>query len=363
MTTFRFKAIRAKQADGHDVFSFAATPEQILAFSEIERVGRNDDGQLKGFQRHQVASHIREIRDYLSRVDAILPNAVIVAFIDGVKVKNLDQNIVDVEISTKQGKPGFIVDGQQRLTALSGLRKDGFQVFVSALICRDQNELKQQFVLINNTRPLPKTLIYELLPEVSGLPERLGSRKISARVIEKLNHNKNSALRGEIKQHTNPKGTLSDTAMQKIVMNSATDGALREFIASQEDYEAKIVDLLNEFFFSVKYAFGSEWVGMNSKSSRLRHGAGLVAMGFVMETIYSMLGATHRDQFIPILMDLRSHTAWTSGEWKLADGDVRKWNGIQNTPTDISALSNFLAKATKKICRKHQSSQFKRTSD
>lgn len=357
MTTYRFKAIRAKQANGHDVFSFAATPEQVLEFAEIERVGRNDDGELKGFQRHQVATHIREIRDYLSREDALLPNAVIIAFIDGVKVTNTEKGVIDVEICTKQGRPGFVVDGQQRLTALSGLRKDGFQVFVSALVCKNYNELKQQFVLINNTRPLPKTLIYELLPEVSGLPERLGSRKISARVIERLNHNKNSSLRGEIKQHTNPKGTLSDTAMQKIVMNSASDGALREFISSNENYEERIIDLLNEFFFSVKYAFGSEWVGMNSKSSRLRHGAGLVAMGFVMETIYSIIGATHRDQFIPILIDLKPHTAWTTGEWKLADGDTRKWNGIQNTPSDISALSNYLVKATKKVCRKHQSSK------
>ena len=71
MTTFRFQAIRAKQAAGHDVFVFAAHPKDVLSFSEIERVGRSDDGQLKGFQRHQIASHIREIRDSLARDDAL----------------------------------------------------------------------------------------------------------------------------------------------------------------------------------------------------------------------------------------------------------------------------------------------------
>ena len=206
MTIHRFKAIRARQAADHDVFVFAAKPSDVLSFSEIERVGRSDDGQLKGFQRHQIASHIKEIRDYLARDDALLPNAVILAFIDGVKIKELGHGIVDVEIDARNGKPGFVVDGQQRLSALSGLQKPGFEVFVSALICKDYNELRQQFVLINNTRPLPKTLIYELLPTVEGLPARFTARKFAARIVDRLNCTSGTSLFGEVRQHTNPKG-------------------------------------------------------------------------------------------------------------------------------------------------------------
>ena len=64
MTKYKYKAVIAKQAEGHDVFSFAATPADVLAFSEIDRVGRDEQGELRGFQRHQIASHIKEIRDY-----------------------------------------------------------------------------------------------------------------------------------------------------------------------------------------------------------------------------------------------------------------------------------------------------------
>lgn len=351
MTTYRFKAIRAKQASGHDVFSFAATPEQILGFSEIDRVGRNNEGDLKGFQRHQVAAHIKEIREYLARTDALLPNAVIVAFIDGVKTKDLGDGVIDVEIQAEEMKPGFIVDGQQRLTALSGLVKPEFQVFVSALVCKDYNELRQQFVLINNTRPLPKTLIYELLPTVEGLPERFSSRKFSARIVDRLNFKKGGSLYGEIRQHTNPKGVLSDMAMQKIVMNSASDGAIREFIR-YDDYEQRSISLIDEFFWAVKKVFGSEWEGMNPKTSRLRHGAGLVAMGFVMELLHSSEGAVKCEEFIPGLMLLRPNTAWTSGYWHFGDNDVRAWNGIQNTPTDIDLLANYLVRTLKKSLRK-----------
>lgn len=351
MTTFRFKAVRAKQTDDHDVFSFAATPEQVLAFAEIERVGREEDGHLRGFQRHQISSHIKEIRDYLSREDALLPNALIVAFIDGVTVRNLGDGVVDVVIKVKDKKPGFVVDGQQRLTALSGVRKPGFQVFVSALVCKDYNELRQQFVLINNTRPLPKTLIYELLPTVEGLPERFTARKFSARIVDRLNHTKGSALFGEIRQHTNPKGVLSDTAIQKLVMNSASDGAIREFMKYQ-DFEDRSFELVNEFFEAVKIVFGPEWVGMSPKNSRLRHGAGLVAIGFVMELLYSSEGALTRREFESGLQLLKEHTAWTSGRWPLSEADERPWNGIQNTPSDIDLLTNYLVRTLKRSLRR-----------
>lgn len=79
-TVHQSATLRACEAPDHEVFVFAAPPEDILNFAKIERLGRADDGQLKGSQRHKIASHIRESRDDLSRDHAILPSAVIVAF-------------------------------------------------------------------------------------------------------------------------------------------------------------------------------------------------------------------------------------------------------------------------------------------
>lgn len=353
MTTFHFRAVRARQAEGHDVFVFAAPSTDVLSFSEIERVSRSDSGQLKGFQRHQVASHIRDIRDYLARDDALLPNAVIVAFLDGVQVKDLGHGVVDVKIVVgKDGiKPGFVVDGQQRLTALSGLQKPNFEVFVSALVCKDYNELRQQFVLINNTRPLPKTLIYELLPNVEGLPERFTQRKFAARIVDRLNFSRGSSLHGEVRQHTNPGGVISDTAMQKLIMNSTSDGAIRDFFG-YEDREDRAYKLVSEFFHAVATVYGPAWAGMTPRFSRLRHGAGIVAMGFVMDHLYSVENATERHQFEVGLRLLQPHTAWTSGQWPLESWDTRPWNGIQNTPSDIDLLTRYLVNSLKKALRK-----------
>src|SRR5437660_10289908 len=116
-------AVRAKQADGNEVLSFAAAASEILAFADIERVSRESDGTLRGFQRHQIASHIKEIRDYLGRDDAVLPNPIVVAFIDGVTVTPTANGLAQVTIHVGESRPGYVVDGQQRLTARSGISK------------------------------------------------------------------------------------------------------------------------------------------------------------------------------------------------------------------------------------------------
>jgi hypothetical protein len=93
-SSFRFKGIRATQAAGQEVFSFAAAPQDILQFADIDRVGRNEDGTLRGFQRHLVSAHIHENRDYLANAEAILPNAVIVAFMGGVTITDCGNGIM-----------------------------------------------------------------------------------------------------------------------------------------------------------------------------------------------------------------------------------------------------------------------------
>lgn len=352
MSTHRFHGLLAKQAPNHDVFVFVAEPKDVLAVASIDRMGRNDAGELRGFQRHQISSHIRDIRNYLSRPDALLPNAVIVAFLSGVKIVKRQGDYIEIVVDSRDGPPGYVVDGQQRLTALSGIQKPGFQVFVTALICRNYDELRQQFVFVNSARPLPKTLIYELLPNIDGLPERYSSRRFAARVVEKLNFSGSPAIRGQIRQHTNPSGVISDTAMQRLVMNSTSQGAIRELIAF-DDRESRAVQLIDEFFKAVAMVFGGEWTGMAPRHSRLRHGAGIVSMGFVMDLLYATKKINTCDGFAKSLKLLRPFTSWTSGEWQIPGYKV-PWNGIENTSSDIDILSRYLVSTIKRQLRKQQ---------
>jgi len=85
-----FNTVCAQQSDEHIVLSFAATAADVLRFATIDRIGRDAQGELSGFQRPQVAAHIREIRDDLEKPNSVLPNPIVVAFTDGVRVEPLD---------------------------------------------------------------------------------------------------------------------------------------------------------------------------------------------------------------------------------------------------------------------------------
>lgn len=69
--TLTYTAIVPKQSSAHSVFAFCAKASDVLRFAGIDRIGRKEDGSLRGFQRPQIAKHIKEIRDYLAKDEAI----------------------------------------------------------------------------------------------------------------------------------------------------------------------------------------------------------------------------------------------------------------------------------------------------
>lgn len=342
----RFHAVYAKQRNRHEVLSFAASAEEIMRIAQIDRVGRDTAGRISGFQRPQVAAHIQEIRDYLVRDDAVLPNSIVLAFLDGISVAKRKDSIAEIEVDVAQGPRGFVVDGQQRLTALAALNDPSFKVLVSLLMCDSYDELKQQFILVNSSRPLPKSLIYELLPNVRDLPERLASRSYAAAVTEELNYSRASSLRGKIYQHSNPAGIIRDTAVQKVIMNSVSDGVLRDLRAVEVGVQPAF-EVLSDFYGAVQDTFPNAWAGHTPKTSRLVHGTGIVAMGYVMESLHARTGALSREDFRRGLAPLKKRTAWTSGSWHFGKGDIVPWNELQNVSRHVIKLAHYLVDSTR----------------
>lgn len=340
----KFQTLVPHQSKDTKVAFFVTTVGDIARIANIDRIGRDGKGALRGFQRPQIANHIREIGDYLRRPDAILANPIVLGFVGGATLKRSASGFHELSVDTSDGPPGWIVDGQQRFSALTEIERVGFEVPVSAFICKTREELHRQFILINNTRPLPKRLIYELLPYVDGgLSERWTSRTAAARVVEILNYGEGSSLRGLIQGQTNPHGIIGDTALQRTIMNSMTDGALRLYADDPGLVQTKGAELISEYFHAVKHVFHDAWEGHTPKTSRLLHGVGVAAMGFVMEYIHSTTGATTREQFVEPLSALKPLTAWTDGVWHLGS-EVRRWNGLQNVDVDKKLLAFHLVR-------------------
>ncbi len=75
----RVPAIRVMQSKGRYLYTFAIDGKLIPSFTTISRIHRNDGGDLEGYQRPEVLSHIADIRTYLESANPMIPNALLVA--------------------------------------------------------------------------------------------------------------------------------------------------------------------------------------------------------------------------------------------------------------------------------------------
>lgn len=337
----RFEGFLATQGKGRQVVMIRALASEIASIASVERLTRDDKGRAIGFQRGQVAAHISEIRGYLEQGDAVLPNALVLAFVENAKIVPGKGPQCFLEVTIDDRPPGYVVDGQQRLTALLQTARKDFQVFASCLLCKSTDELRRQFILINNTKPLKKSFIYELLPGASGLPERYDSRTLAAALTEKLNFSDNSSLRHLVKMETNRAGIIRDTALQKAILNSESAGAIQVLMSKANGVDA-CQTLLSNYFTAVRQVFPDAWEGQKPTTSRLIHGAGVVAMGYVMDEIYARAHSSSVDTFVAGLQPLVGKTAWTAGKWTFADGEQVPWNRVEFTPRQVQQLAEHL---------------------
>src|SRR3546814_14295113 len=79
-------------------------------------------------------------------------------------------------------------------------------------------------------------------------------------------------------------------------MNSLGDGVMRELIRRNNGRD-ECCALVSEFYRAVQDVFRSEWKGHTPKTSRLVHGAGIVALGYVMEVLALLDGARRWEEF------------------------------------------------------------------
>ncbi|EMJ3186381.1 TPA: DGQHR domain-containing protein [Yersinia enterocolitica] len=370
MSEYRVPALRIRQGEARQLYSLAIEGKDINKIAAISRIRRGEDS-LIGYQRPEVRNHIREIQRYIESSNAMIPNPVIIAFDKRVRFEPLDTEgnmgylVIPLSDDADFLKPGFIVDGQQRTAALRDAKIDSFMMPVSAFIANDDEEQREQFMLVNSTKPLPKTLLYELAPHTHGrLPSDLQLRKFPSLLTQRLNFS-DGPLAGRIKTATNPDGVIADNSMIKMIDASLREGALYRFRdpATGLGDDAKMVRLLNNFWSAVEIVFTSDW-DKKPRYSRLLHGVGILALGSLMDEIDQVHQEYHGEQgwteippitrFVQELNKIKDLCAWSSGSWNLGtdiDGQpiIRKWNELQNMSKDISLVTDYLVTNYMKI--------------
>src|SRR3569833_1273379 len=385
-------AIAIRQGGKRELYAFAVDGKRLHDFAQVSRLGRDEGEKIAGYQRPEVLSHISDIRNYLESEAPMLPNAIVVAFDSRAKFRPLNGEkpgqgprhghlVIPIEDDAKNGKPGWIVDGQQRAAAIRDARIENFPVFVTGFVTDSVAEQREQFILVNSTKPLPKGLIYELLPATDvQLSSHLQKRRFPAYILERLNYDSRSPLHLAIQTPTNPfmdlgardrrafqnfqsgqsnnknvpaaagkakvQGFIKDNSIQRMIENRMHDGALyRCRLRTDGEMDTdRILELLFNFWQAVTQVFSDAWAKPPTRS-RLTHGVGIVSMGHLMDAIadrYRATGIPTVDQFAADLKPLKPICSWTDGYWDFGSVIQLKWNEVQNTNKDIQLVANYL---------------------
>jgi DGQHR domain-containing protein len=246
------------------------------------------------------------------------------------------------------------VDGQQRALALMRCKHRDLPVPISAFVADDVATQREQFLRINSTKPLPRGLVTELLPQVDTiLPPHLAARKVPSALCEMLNRDPESPFHNLIRRASavslKRRPVVTDTVVIQMLQDSfaSPSGCLfsyRNLATNETDYEGVRI-LLHMYWGAVRDTFRSAWAKPPSES-RLMHGAGIRSMGKLMDRVMGPIDVGDKAAPARVRRELRRvapSCAWTAGTWRGLGG--LRWNELQNVPNHIRMLTNLLIRA------------------
>jgi DNA sulfur modification protein DndB len=363
MRTIKLNALKVLSQNEREIYSMAMKSQDLVAMSHVLHASRNEKMEVVAYQRPEMVSHIKEIAEYLKTVDALLPNAVVVAMNPALSTFTPFERQgggigvmgeLLLEMPPKQ-PPLWIIDGQQRTMALKESGVEDFPIFVSALRDVDIEFQRQQFVNVNSAKPLPRALIYELLPHLDKVPAKYRNKVFPIKIAETLAVNERSPFFGIVKFAAK---SQSISPKDEVVEFNSLVAAMAHVTRKNSGFTAKkikngatkglkeVEDFYIDYWCSVKKIFPNAW-GMSPKESRLMHGVGIWGMTTLADEIATRFRRlptpeeTQRE-----LMCIADKMAWTKneGKWVNIDGigENIAWNKFQNTATDKNTLSAFI---------------------
>lgn len=358
-TPISIRALRSCQA-GVPIYTFFLPGSKVLEIADICRLTRSKEG-LEGFQREAIQRHIAGMVDYLNSGDVLFPNAILLALSPRASFAKSrgptppgligagEAGLLKLPCPSDGSKCAWIVDGQQRSTALARATDGNRPVPVVAFVSDDLQMHREQFILVNKARPLPRRLVDELLPEidVTHLPADMATRQIPSALITRLDSDPMSPFFGLIRRTTNAKDSMrvvTDSALLRTLQRQINQplGALAEF-RSVDGFSTDpnaMYQAVVTFWTEVKSAFPEAW-GLPPEQSRLMHSAGIESVGALMDYLAPRAGQQSNPQTFlgNTLRHMTEFCAWTHGRWP----DLNcAWNEIESTSRDIRRLTDQL---------------------
>lgn len=360
MNKITVRALRTRQGLDVDLYAFFLPGDQVAQIADISRL-RRGEGQLEGFQRREIKTHVAEIAEFLSQGPVLFPNAIILALSSEVRFKSargpagedglVRSGELTLPIRPEGQRAAWIVDGQQRSLALARAQKADLPVPVIGFLSDDVAARREQFILVNKAKPLPPRLIDELLPEMSfNLPRSLKPRQAPSQLCGALNDDPNSPFFGLIKRESQagPDAVVTDTALVAAIQHNLRAGGALGAYDGEAGLDAAYQALVT-YWSAVRDAFPDAW-GRPASESRLMHAAGIRALGALMDPVWTRADATADPAAATMaaLERLAPHCCWTEGAWAELNW---LWNDVQATSKHIKGLSELLIKLDRDLSR------------
>ena len=184
MNLFCTKVIKVKQPIA-SFYIAKINSSDLLSMSSVDRRHIVNDDEILGIQRELKPEKVRQIKKYLSTIEATFPNSIIV------NVKEEDVDYVDEnEIRLRRKEDTFtIIDGQHRLAGFEGYNGREFELIVTIFIGLSINQQAEIFSTINSqqTKVDPSLNVSLVLSDPYFTP-----KKMIVEIAQSFNYDKES---------------------------------------------------------------------------------------------------------------------------------------------------------------------------
>lgn len=285
MNTITLEILEVVQPIG----TFYVTKIEQADLWEMSRVDRRhitNDDEVIGVQRELKNDKVRQIKKYLTTIDATFPNSIIL----NIKRSNI-QSVNDGKMVIKKSDSTFtIIDGQHRLAGFEEYKGSKFELIVTIFVDLEIDQQADIFSTINSqqTKVDPSLNISLELDDKYFTP-----RKMMVEIAQSFNYDKESPWFNSIRMLGNTdKGIISLAAFSRplfdltysesdwyLIKNALTKGPsvqdeLDKFQYDMRRYlfwpfyrkedSASVYKLLNNYFSALRNIFINDWLNNDS---------------------------------------------------------------------------------------------------
>lgn len=270
MPELRIPAIEFNQRSTR-LYIFSIPAEKLIKL--VRSRFRTSDDQ-EGIQRFLDKKRISEIAAYASDPSNTIPNNIIINFTKDVTIERTNiSNVVMIILPNEEGHFGDIIDGQHRLYGITNekSRYPELEIAVTGLMIKDPKSSGKVFADINSKqKPVSASLLVSLQSALGALPE---IETIAAGIMERLNDDDDSPLKGQIKMFQDQQGKLirNDQIIKVIKGILQPDKMLHAFIKNLSSDTA--LGILKTYLSALEEMFPDAW--NDSRNYLLTRSAGL----------------------------------------------------------------------------------------